>query len=208
MKFYNHTFKSMTASGIEKRNGYKFDYMLADGTMVQLGVYKTDGKKPVWNVIDLACGLSICSGATRGEAVDKAESLRAKYTEVMGTPKYRADVAKFEAAANPRRDSAGIRTETARIGAAPEQVRKPAEQQAAGKEKAKADAATVISLETMSKWCEGKGLKAKQVHPGSGDNVWVLGPSKPYKPELLEMGFRWGTSKHFGKGWYREPTTA
>ena len=66
------------------------------------------------------------------------------------------------------------------------------------------DAATAVSLETMQEWCEGKGLKAKQINESA--NIWVLGPSKPYHDELEKMGARWGTSKKFGKGWYIKPT--
>ena len=66
--------------------------------------------------------------------------------------------------------------------------------------------ATVISLETMQQWCEGKGLEAKQAHPGSKDNIWILGPSKPYKDELLAMGFRYARKSRMGKGWYAKPT--
>jgi hypothetical protein len=32
--------------------------------------------------------------------------------------------------------------------------------------------------------------------------MWVHGESRPYKKELEDMGFRWGTSKKWGKGWY------
>lgn len=63
-----------------------------------------------------------------------------------------------------------------------------------------AEVATEVSLATMQKWCEGKGLKAKQKREGCP--VWILGPSKPYKEELKSMGFTWGQSKDFGKGWY------
>lgn len=60
--------------------------------------------------------------------------------------------------------------------------------------------AEAITLETMREWCEGKGLKAKQKREGSP--IWVFGQSKPYKDELKAMGFAWGTSKSYGKGWY------
>ena len=166
MKFYKDGFKSMTKDGLAERSGYRFDYKLGDGTMTQLGVYKSDGS---WVVIDLDCGMRVCDGATRKEAVGNAEGIRDKYTEMRGSEKYAKEVAAFDALMNP---------------------------------------AAEVSLESMRKWCEGKGLKAKQVHPGSKDKIWVLGPSKPYRPELKEMGFRWGTSKKFGKGWYCEPTTA
>lgn len=68
------------------------------------------------------------------------------------------------------------------------------------------DAAATVSLEQMQAWCEGKGLKAKQTNEAS--SIWVLGPSKPYKDELIEMGARWGTSKKYGKGWYINPSAA
>lgn len=68
------------------------------------------------------------------------------------------------------------------------------------------DTAAVVSLETMQKWCEGKGLKAKQTNETA--SIWVLGPSKEYKDELIEMGARWGTSKKYGKGWYIAPSAA
>lgn len=68
------------------------------------------------------------------------------------------------------------------------------------------DAAAVVSLESMTEWCEGKGLKAKQTNERS--SIWILGPSKPYKDELIDMGARWGTSKKYGKGWYIEPSAA
>lgn len=68
------------------------------------------------------------------------------------------------------------------------------------------DAAAVVSLESMQKWCEGKGLKAKQTNEKA--SIWVLGPSTPYKKELEDMGARWGTSKKYGKGWYIAPSAA
>ena len=94
-KFNKHTFKSMTADGLEERNGYTFGYELADGTAIVLGAYKTDGKKPYWWVIDLDCGKGICQGATRAEAVRKAEEMRKKYSDIRETPGYAKEVAKF-----------------------------------------------------------------------------------------------------------------
>lgn len=68
------------------------------------------------------------------------------------------------------------------------------------------ETAAAVSLEQMQAWCEGKGLKAKQTNEAS--SIWVLGPSKPYKDELIEMGARWGVSKKYGKGWYINPSAA
>lgn len=116
-KFYKHAFKSRTADGLEERNGYKFDYLLGDGTMVQLGMYKTEGRHGVWNVIDLDCGLMICSGAKREDAVRKAEELREKYQGIRETPKYKQGVNEFYAllaeAEKPKETE--IKVTTARI---------------------------------------------------------------------------------------------
>ena len=79
-------------------------------------------------------------------------------------------------------------------------------------EAAEAEQATAaaVTVETMREWCEDKeGLRVEQA--AGGDNpeknpIWVCGPSKPYKEELMGMGFRWGRSKKFGKGWHYDPS--
>lgn len=58
-------------------------------------------------------------------------------------------------------------------------------------------AAAVVSLESMTKWCEGKGLIASQKREGAC--IWVEGDSKPYADELKEMGFRFAKKR---KSWY------
>lgn len=62
------------------------------------------------------------------------------------------------------------------------------------------EAAAEVSLATMQKWCEGKGLVASQKREGAC--IWVEGDSKPYKDELVEMGFRFAKKR---KSWYLNP---
>ena len=57
----------------------------------------------------------------------------------------------------------------------------------------------------MQKWCEGKGLTAKQKHPGTEDKIWILGESTAYHDELVAMGFRWAKRSKMGEGWYATP---
>ena len=177
MKFYKSEFMSMTANGIEKREGYKFDYLLGDGTMTQLGVYKTDDKN--WRVVDLECGLSLCIEPTRTAAVAMAERLRDKYMEIRETPKYKQDVEKFMAAMQPSEECTETVDESP-IENAP---------------------AIQISLETMQEWCASRGnVIATQKREGCC--IWVEGETKPYKEELKELGFRWGKAR---KAWYYTP---
>lgn len=62
-----------------------------------------------------------------------------------------------------------------------------------------------ITLEFMQAWAKERGLEAKQKHPGTEDKIWVLGDSKAYHDELVEMGFRWAKRSKMGEGWYATP---
>jgi len=70
----------------------------------------------------------------------------------------------------------------------------------APKAEPKDEAAAAVSLETVRKWCEGKGLVASQKREGTC--IWVEGDSKAYKDELTEMGLRFSKKR---KSWYINP---
>lgn len=74
-----------------------------------------------------------------------------------------------------------------------------------------ATTATTITLETMRAWANDKdGVRIHAAGTGErqlANPIWVCGDTRPYKDELSAMGFAFGTSKKFGKGWYRKPET-
>ena len=230
MNFYKHTFKSMTAEGLEERDGYKFDYLLADGTAVQLGIYKF-GKH--WMVIDLDCGMMICEDTTRSKAVAKAEEMRDKYTALLDTPKYKANVEKYRNLLEPKpveikvtkariipteegvkaevieehtetvdpidKRVAEMKAELAEKKKAKRAAKKAAK--AAPKPEPKPETAIAVSLETMQAWCkERNDVIATQKREGCC--IWVEGATKPYRDELVGLGFRWGKKR---RAWYYDP---
>lgn len=62
--------------------------------------------------------------------------------------------------------------------------------------------AAIVSLETMKAWCaERENVIATQKREGA--SIRVYGETKPYREELLQLGFRWTPNKQF---WYAKPT--
>lgn len=67
------------------------------------------------------------------------------------------------------------------------------------------ETAAAVTIESMREWVKGKdGLRIEQAGKNPANPIWVCGPSKQYREELMAMGFKWGTSKKFGKGWHYE----
>ena len=62
-----------TKSGIEFRDGYKFDACFSDGQLFEMGVYKNDKKQ--WIVSDINTGLAVCYGVTRVDAVKRFQNV-------------------------------------------------------------------------------------------------------------------------------------
>lgn len=62
------------------------------------------------------------------------------------------------------------------------------------------ETAAAVSLETIRKWCEGKGLIVSQKREGCC--IWVEGESTAYKDELAAMGLRFSKKR---KSWYINP---
>ena len=108
-KFTKSTFMAITNGKLEEHDGYTFEYTLEDGRAVQLGIRKTNDDKPLWEVIDLNCGLRICKGATREEAVKTAEGMRKKYTEYMAAPDYAKQAAAFAKVVESKKPKAAKR---------------------------------------------------------------------------------------------------
>lgn len=153
-KFTKSTFKAITNGKLEEHGGYTFEYTLEDGRAVQLGIRKIDDDKPLWEVIDLNCGLRICKGATREEAVKTSEGMRKKYTEYMATPDYAKQAADFAKTLESKKPKAAkkprsIRTTTASL--APSEPAKPkAPAKAPAKPKAPAKKAPSKTDETAA----------------------------------------------------------
>jgi len=217
-KFTKADVKVMTSEGIEETPGYEYTYSLADGNRdVPMHVCNMNGS---WRVVDPKTGRTLCVGCkTRDEAVRFADSMEVKpvFTNLVDMAKYGKMILEFkemcsgpviEAVATPETGGRLVKVETK--PKAPAKAKAPAKPKKTSKPKApkppEVEQATVISLDTMTKWCEGKPLRAHQKHPGSDDKVWVLGPSKPWKEELKAMGFKWARKSKVGEGWWAKPT--
>lgn len=83
-----------TKSGIEYRDGYKFDACFSDGQLFEMGVYK--GCKKQWNISDINTGLAVCYGLTRVDAVKKFQDIYlSKFERIARTERYEHDSAEF-----------------------------------------------------------------------------------------------------------------
>lgn len=80
---------------------------------------------------------------------------------------------------------------------------------------AAAETTTVVTVETMREWAKDKGLRVEQAgrtpERRAMNPIWVLGvklEDKAYQEELKALGFKWGRSREFGKGWHHELANA
>lgn len=144
--------------------------------------------------------IELCGGK-KAEPKPAPKTSKPKAELPKAPAKQKAEKPKAPKKAAPKKDK-----ELAEARKEIEQLRKELAELKAEKVEQVTTPVEVITLETMRKWCEGKGLEAKQIHPGSQDNIWILGPSKPYQEELTSMGFRWARRSKVGQGWYAKPT--
>ena len=144
--------------------------------------------------------------AERDKLAEELKAEKAKRNEKKGVGKLEDKVKELEAElSKAKAELEDVWKENEMLKRSTQQTEAPEPESKAEPAPKSDEAATFeVSLETMQAWCEGKGLKAKQMNERS--SIWVLGPSLPYKDELETMGARWGTSKKFGKGWYISPS--
>lgn len=64
-------------------------------------------------------------------------------------------------------------------------------------------AAVEITVDFIRSKFEGEGIAVNQAREGAC--IWVNGNLKGRKDELKEMGFKYGKSRKFGKGWWVKP---
>ena len=190
----------------DAREGY-VDAREIDGIEVRFGIRK-DGKR--WTLDDVNTGTSYTSDkfATLKAAtsffdtnvVDKFHSyLKEKPERYEAHKRMAASIAetgehveKKEYERRVRQLASSIKQEVARASCEPKDE--------------SCDVATKVSVETMREWAKGKdGLRIEQAGKSADNPIWVCGPSKPYRDELMAMGFKWGHSRKFGKGWHFDP---
>lgn len=269
--FKKATFKSIGTETMKEREGYTFEYLLADNTVVTLAVYKNpDMKHNAWCVIDPEVGQALCYGKTRADAVRKADEWREKFTNLRNSAKWNDLVKLFESyeangGVNPKLRkkphdkkalAKAVEMKAKAMGAdakatvyeddiattvviEPKRPAKPEVKPEPPKTEVKVTraaiiptpegikaevvdehvetvehpvegAAVVVTLETMREWVKGKPLEVhvagKTPEKQAKNPIWICGPSKPWKAELMAMGFAWGKHNDFGKGWWANPT--
>lgn len=185
--------------------GYTFDVEMPTGMKWAMGTYKNGNR---WVLVDIVTGLTMgITTPTRRECVERAESDEMKasllryYLENTETYIAKAEVFRKLVGGETMRYSEYVVTIDEIAAMKREEHRYEDEQPVVD---AAAETA-VVTLEFMKakEWPEVLVRQRKE-----GSCIWVVGNLEGHEDELVELGFKPGRSKHYGRGWWAMPQEA
>lgn len=186
--------------------GYTFDVEVREGLAWAFGTYKDESG--FWHLTDIVTGLSVCGPTrTRRESVELAESAEMKarmwnyYDENTEVYMAKAEVFEKLVAGEVMRYSEYVVT-VSELAAMKREERRYEEEQPVVEAAAET---AVVTLESMKakEWPEVLVRQRKE-----GSCIWVVGNLEGHEDELVELGFKPGRSKHYGRGWWAMPQEA